>query len=278
MGIISIIGKFVLVIVNLLILLLSIAMIVLGIIVVAGKDIYNNLLDTFRDSLQKVLNDMGVNVDTSNLTFTDVMLPLAYGVIALGVIMGALALLGCIGGCYTLKIILILYVTVTLVFFLIQVAIVIVVYVNKSAFDSTVKPRIKETLNTFADIEGTDPKTMAWNALMNYEQCCGVDSYKDFSEQNKDWPPKRIRNQTVDLLTPVMCCKTKSRDFSCAEKSTATVNNNWLNTGCYDKLFDLVITNSFVISIIAILLAFQFVMIFFTIWILCTMDNKIDII
>lgn len=47
-------------------------------------------------------------MDTSNLTFTDVMLPLAYGVIALGVIMGALSLLGCIGGCYTLKIILIL--------------------------------------------------------------------------------------------------------------------------------------------------------------------------
>lgn len=39
--------------------LLSIAMIVLGIIVVAGKDIYNSLLDTFRESLQKALNDMG---------------------------------------------------------------------------------------------------------------------------------------------------------------------------------------------------------------------------
>lgn len=74
---------------------------------------------------------------------------------------------------------------------------------------------------------------MSVTVMFNFnfqEQCCGVDSFKDFSEQNKDWPPKQIRNKTVDLQTPVMCCKIKSKDFSCAEKNKATKDNNWLNT------------------------------------------------
>ncbi|CAG5121857.1 unnamed protein product [Candidula unifasciata] len=275
MGVISIIGKIVLVLVNILILLLSIAMIICGIIVVAGKDIYNSLLDKFRTTLEEALNNIGVSVDTSNLTFTDIMLPLAYGVIALGVIMGALALLGCIGGCYTLKLVLIVYAIVLLAFFLVQVAIVIVVYADKSAFDGTVKPRIKETLDTFSDVEGTDPKTMVWNAIMAYEGCCGVDSYEDFKNL-KHWPPQQIKNKTVHLITPVMCCKVKSNNITCAERPDESTN--WMNTGCYDKLFDLIVSNSFVITIIAFLFAFQFIVIFFTIWILCTMDNKIDII
>jgi hypothetical protein len=274
MGITSGLGRVVLVIVNMLILLLSIAIIICGIIVVAGKDIYNKLLDTFRDTLEKALNDMGVHIDTSNLSFTEVMLPLAYGVIALGVIMGCLSLLGCIGGCCSSKIVLFVYVIITAGFFLIEIAIVIVVYVDKNAFDGVTKPNIKKSLKRFSDIEGTEPETLAWNALMSYGECCGVDSYRDFEGLEK-WPPKTIRNHTVNLETPVMCCKKHTEDFSCAEKNKVTDDNNWHNTGCYDKLFDMVVKNAFVISIIAILLAFQFIMVFITIWILCTMDNKI---
>lgn len=49
----------------------------------------------------------GLKVDVGDLTFTEVMLPLAYGVIGLGVIIGALSLLGCIGGCYSIKTVLV---------------------------------------------------------------------------------------------------------------------------------------------------------------------------
>jgi len=49
-------------------------------------------------------------------------------------------------------------------------------------------------------------------------------------------------------------------------------------TGCYDKLFDLIMNNEFVISFITVLMLFQAGMIFFTLWIICTMGNKIDIV
>ncbi|XP_012946338.1 tetraspanin-9 [Aplysia californica] len=277
MGVVSIVGKIVLVVVNILILLLSLALLVCGVIVVAGKDIYNSLLDKLEDELQASLTSAGVTVDTSNLSFSDFMLPLAYAIIALGVLMGALSLLGCIGGCYTIKIVLVVYAIVTLALFLVQLVIVILIYADKSAFDSTVKSAIKDTLKDFKGIEGTDATSLAWNALMNYEECCGVDSYTDFTGLS-DWPPATINGNPVNLQTPVMCCKTKSTDYSCAETGTATTANNWLDTGCYDKLFDLIVENAFVITAIAVMLALQFILIFFTIWILCTMDNKIDII
>jgi len=277
MGVISIVGKIVLVVVNILILILSLALLVCGIIVVAGKDIYNSLLDTVEEQLQSALSSAGVTVDTSNLTFSDLMLPLAYAIIALGVVMGALSLLGCIGGCYTIKIVLIVYAIVTIALFLVQLIIVILVYADKSAFDSTVKSAIKDTLKDYQGIEGTDATSLSWNALMNYENCCGVDSYTDF-QGLANWPPATVGGTAVSLQTPIMCCKTVSSNYACAETGTATTSNNWLDTGCYDKLFDLIVNNAFVITSIAVMLAFQFTLIFFTVWILCTMDNKIDII
>ncbi|RUS75366.1 hypothetical protein EGW08_016856 [Elysia chlorotica] len=277
MGVISIVGKIVLVVLNILILLLSLVMIAVGVIIIAGKDVYKSLLDKFEEDLQAALAKQGLNVDTSSISLTDLIVPVAYALIAIGIIIGALALLGCIGGCYTLKIILIVYVIATGVLFLAQVIIVVIVYADKSAFDNAVKPYLKDTLDNYSGIEGTEAKTLAWNALMNYEQCCGVDSYLDFSGLS-NWPPSTIKGVSVNLKTPLICCRTKSTDFTCAEVGTATTANNYMEVGCYDKLYDLIMDHALVITIIILLLAFQFVMLFFAIWILCTMDNKIDII
>ncbi|GFO24657.1 tetraspanin [Plakobranchus ocellatus] len=277
MGVISIVGKIVLVVLNILILLLSLIMIAIGIIIIAGKDVYNSLLDKFEDDLQESLSSLGLSVDTSDISLTDLILPVAYALVALGIVMGALALLGCIGGCYTLKIVLIVYTIATGVIFLAQVIIVILVYADKSAFDNAVKPRLKDTLDSYSGIEGTDAKTLAWNALMNYEGCCGVDNYQDFQGLST-WPPTSVGGQMVNLQTPVICCRTKSASYACAEVGTATTANNYLEVGCYDKLYNLIMDHALVITIIVLILAFQFVMLFFAIWILCTMDNKIDII
>lgn len=277
MGVISIVGKIVLVVLNILILLLSLTLIAIGVIIIAGKDVYDSLLTKFEDDLQSSFTSLGLTVDTSNISLTDLIIPVAYALVAIGIVMGALALLGCIGGCYTLKIVLVVYVIALGVIFLAQAIIVVIVYVDKSAFDSAVKPHLRDTLKDFSGIEGTDAKTLAWNALMNYEGCCGVDSYEDFSSSSS-WPPSQVGGQTVDLLTPVICCRSKSNDYTCAENGTANTSNNYMEVGCYDKLYDLIIDHALVVTIIVLLLAFQFVMLFFAIWILCTMDNKIDII
>lgn len=281
MGVISLVGKIVLVVVNMLILLLSLALLACGVILIAGKDLYNSLLTSMEDQLKSGLTSAGVSIDTSSFSISDLMLPLAYGVIALGLVMGALALLGCCGGCYTIKIVLVVYVIITGVMFVVQLVIVIVVYTDRSVFDSTAKSYIKGTLDDYAGIEGTDAKSLAWNALMNYEGCCGVDSYADFTGLT-NWPPTTIASTAVsDLKTPIMCCKTiptVSTGYACATNAGASDSLNWQSTGCYDKLFDLLTENTYVKIAFGLMLGFQFVLIFFTIWILCTMDNKIDII
>ncbi|GFS03429.1 tetraspanin [Elysia marginata] len=109
------------------------------------------------------------------------------------------------------------------------------------------------------------------------EGCCGLDSYQDFTGLS-NWPPSQVGGTNVNLKTPVICCRSKSTDYTCAEQGTATTANNYMEVGCYDKLYDLIMGHALVITVIVLLLAFQFVMLFFSIWILCTMDNKIDII
>jgi len=283
MGVVSMVGKVVLVVVNLLLLLLSLALLACGVILVAGKDLYNSLLTSMEDELKAELTSAGLNVNTDDLSFSDLMLPLAYGLIALGLVIGAISLLGCIGGCYTIKIVLLIYAIITTVIFVVQCVIVILIYTDRSAFDSVAKDYIKDTLDKYSGVEGTEAETLAWNALMNYEKCCGVDGYGDFTGLS-NWPPTTIGGYAVtDLQTPIMCCKTLpdfsgTPNYDCAKTGTATTTNNYLNEGCYDKLFDLIVENAFVITAFAILLAFQFVMIFFSIWIMCTMDNKVDII
>jgi len=284
MGVVSIVGKVVLVVINLLILLLSLALIAIGVIIIAGKDLYQSLLDSMEEDLQSSLNSAGLSsVSTEDFSFSDMMVPLAYGLIALGVVMGAISLLGCIGSCYTIKIVLLIYSLITTVIFVVQLILVILIYTDRSAFDSMAKDYIKDTLDDYSGIEGTDAKTLAWNALMTYEKCCGVDGYSDFDGLSK-WPPTTIGGYAVtNLQTPIMCCKTlpnfsSTPTYACAQSGTADSTNNYLNEGCYDKLFDLIVDNAFVITTFAVLLVFQFVMIFFSVWIICTMDNKVDII
>ena len=277
MGCVSVVGAGVLVIVNLLLLLLSLTMVACAGLLLAGNDLSSSLPNTMEGLLQDALKDAGVTVDTDNLSLTGLMQPLAYFLLILGGVMGVIALLGCCGGCCSNKCVLIIYAVITIAIFLAQAVVVTFIYADRSQFDATVKPYIRGTLSDYSGIEGTETDTLAWNALMRYEGCCGVDGFSDFSGL-AHWPPQTVGGVPVhNLYTPIMCCKTVPdvrAGYTCAQTGTANSDNNYLNTGCYDKLFDLIMANDIVLIMFISLFALQFAMAFFSIWVVCKLDDR----
>ena len=282
-GCVSVVGVTVLVLVNLLLMLLSVTMLVCAGLLLAGTDISSSLPDTMEGLLKDALRDAGVtSVDADNLSLTGLMQPLAYLLLLLGGVMGVIALLGCLGGCCSNRCVLVIYAGVTIALFLGQAVAVTFIYADRSTFDAAVKPYILGTLADYSGIEGEETDTLAWNALMRYEGCCGVDGFQDFRGL-AHWPPAAVRGVALhDLYTPLMCCKTVpdvKAGYRCAQTGTANADNNYLNTGCYDKLFDLVMNNEVVLVMFVSLFALQFSMAFFSIWVVCKMgDRKVGVV
>ncbi|XP_021367976.1 uncharacterized protein LOC110459842 [Mizuhopecten yessoensis] len=111
--------------------------------------------------------------------------------------------------------------------------------------------------------------------------CCGVDSYRDLSlatNWGKTYKDKSIplTGKIIGLHTPLVCCKKTERDKlgSGAAASTvgvcatnpATTTSNFEN-GCYDAVWDEIDkSKTAVILILSAIIAFQAVMIFFSLW------------
>ncbi|CAC5390965.1 unnamed protein product [Mytilus coruscus] len=114
------------------------------------------------------------------------------------------------------------------------------------SFDNEITDPVKDGLKSsiqseYQGFNGTNFESIAWNFINQKFACCGVESYQDFTSAT-DW----LYNYTgkgIILVTPLSCCQSlpTSDNFTCAESLSSTVNN--YNTGCFNKLWDIVIGN-----------------------------------
>ncbi|KAK7488283.1 hypothetical protein BaRGS_00020442, partial [Batillaria attramentaria] len=233
-------------------------MFVIGILIHTQPEFSQETLSKLLQQLEQTANSTGVSIDTSAFSVTDVAYSFTIALICFGLFLAAVSVLGLVGVKYSLKPILIVYFVVTLLLFLIQLTIVLIVYIDRDVFDSTVKPHLKDTItDNYSGLDGSDAATQIWNGIMIELKCCGVDSYEDFQEAD-NWD-KELHGYGP-FAAPVACCKETptgpTYDFSCAMAPT-DATSNW-KTGCYGKIWDYLISNSgIVIGIAAVVLCLQ---------------------
>ncbi|KAH3868317.1 tetraspanin-1-like isoform X2 [Dreissena polymorpha] len=279
MGCCQVLCRIFLVLVNIIFLLLGIALFALGLFVRFGSSILNGYLDTVKKSLQESASATGAGtVDLSTLDITGLLFGVALGLIFFGLFLTIIAFLGCCGGCCKFKVLLILYVIICGVLLVAQIVVIGILYGSPKTFHDPAKKALKEQIQSdFQGIAGTDIVSMAWNVVMQFAKCCGVDGYEDFNSAVK-W---NRTYSTYRIDTPLACCKelpSSASTVTCAvlpPSGTASDANSYLDTGCYDKLWEQTLGNSkIVIGVLVGIGVFQLCLILFGIIILVTMREK----
>ncbi|XP_053408747.1 tetraspanin-18-like [Mercenaria mercenaria] len=266
MGCFDGLARLLLVVLNIVFMLAGLAIFVVGFILRYGKTIYEPFLETGITQLEKVTKDTGLaalSVDDINLG--EVMTGLATGLIIGGLALFALSFVGCCGACCKVGFMLWLYIIVLIVFFVGEMVAIGLLYGKPDL----VTDQLKSSLSEYKGIASAEVYSLAWNIIMIQFKCCGVDSYKDFSQATSWNRTLQTTGRTITLETPVACCKTlpsskETSHFNCATKYDISTNNGM--TGCYQTIWDLSMADTaLMVPILVALGIFQIAFIIFAI-------------
>ncbi|CAF3630881.1 unnamed protein product [Adineta steineri] len=258
--------RFVMVAFNIIFFLIGLALIAVGIYVLADP------------SLQKIKKIFPIDGNPELEQGLSYLTVIAIVILVLGGVLLIIGFLGCCGAMKQVKIFLILYGIITGIIILFEVAITIYFVAFKSKFEDQIKPKLKDALqNTYEGPLGLISNTnvskpsgisIAWDFIMYNFQCCGVYNRSDFDGTKKwnrtnIWANASLGNST-NFEYPLTCCNmgnvftTNWNDFNSAQLQSAATcamtGNNTYTIGCYDKFMDLINTAKTWIIIGAVLI------------------------
>lgn len=267
------------VVVNIIFLVLGLVFFAGGLFIRFGSSILDNLVKGVLESIESSLKDAGYgDVDvSSNFSITDLLFGVAIGFIVFGLVLVIITVFGCCGGCCKIQPCIIIYLVICVVLLLAEITVVVIFFRFPNVFDDPSKQALKDGIQSeYQGLNGTNLNSLAWNFVAQEMDCCGVDNYADFTGAS-GWV---VEYTSYTLKTPLSCCKTlpDTSDFSCADENTATDINNYMNTGCYDKVKGLIFGNVYIVAgtlggigLIQILL-----MVFAVILIVSERNNKVS--
>lgn len=263
------------VVINIIFLVLGLVFFAGGLFIRFGSSVLDNIFKGVLNNLESSLRSSGFgDIDLSgNFSITDLLSGLAIGFIVFGLILVLITLLGCCGGCYKIRPCIILYLVVCVVLLLGEITVVVIFFRFSNVFDNPSKQLLKNSIKSdYQGLNGTNLVSVGWNFVAQQMTCCGVENYDDFTGAN-GWV---VDYTTYTLKTPLACCKTlpDSSDFTCADVNTATDSNNYMNTGCYKKVKDLIFGNVYIVAgALGGIGLIQIVLIIFAV-ILCTSERR----
>lgn len=264
------IGIFVLIIINLNLLSFAVVCLGLGTTILRKSDPYDDVVSAIRFKYDAAVERLGVTEEERSNVFDieDYLQVLAVPFIVVGVIIASVSFMGIIGALCFYQALLQLYTRVSAILLLVEFCLFLFIYDGEP---TVFKREMFQTLQTYSGYKGTDTITGAWNLLMQSLDCCGVESYLDF-QSSDTWLQTDIGVEGKQYVTPVFCCKNKTRDFSCAEKGIANPQNNNMNRGCYKILYNFVFRYPYVQSAFYSVMICQIFVIFFSSWMYMSRD------
>ncbi|KAL4228465.1 hypothetical protein ACF0H5_011512 [Mactra antiquata] len=267
-------GRLVLVVINLVLLLTSLAMTIAGFIIKFGASVFSKYTDSVLDSVKQSAK-VAFDDDISTEQFDFEKLFGFFGVllIVIGVFLLTVSIFGCCGACCKIKMLLMLYAIVLGILVIGQITFVVMFFKYNSVLKGAIRKPLEETLKNYHGLNGTEADSLVWNFLMQQFECCGIEGYEDFSDTK--WFGGEFGN-TENLTMPLACCNDlpEDDDFSCAETIDSDLNN--YNKGCLDALWDELLGQnqlySYIVSIGVIL--FQVILLVFALMLYCKKDEK----
>ncbi|KAL3886984.1 hypothetical protein ACJMK2_026940 [Sinanodonta woodiana] len=276
MGCIQGLGKCIIVFFNILFIIFGFIFTAIGIFLFVGKDFIKQYLDVVKKALEQAATSTGqgsVTIDLDQI-FT-IFQSLAAAFLCFGIFMLVISFLGCCGACCKFKAALMIYAIVLAAILVGLIIVCAIFFANPSIYSAPLKKELKQGIqNEYKGLAGTNLVSMAWNVVMQNFQCCGVDSYSDFTGA-KQW------NDSMTLKAPFACCKTLPKGTSASDTDCGTApdsTNSYYTTGCFQKIWDIAFGNTAIFAgTFAGLLSFMLILLVLSIVLFCEgKSNKVS--
>ncbi|XP_054636331.1 tetraspanin-1-like [Dunckerocampus dactyliophorus] len=170
---------------------------------------------------------------------------IAYLLIAVGAVLLVIGFLGCCGAIRESRCMLLLFFSIVLIIFLIEVAGAVVLLVFKDVaqdlFDS-LETEVQKSLR--AKFGKDESLTSLWNTTMEGFQCCGYKNYTDFNNS-----PFYVQNNG---FYPSYCCNGTDVGGMCSGEAAEASAELGLVDGCFNKLLQLIEDNAVIVAAVAL--------------------------
>ncbi|KAH3692402.1 tetraspanin-1-like [Dreissena polymorpha] len=244
MGFFRSLGRTYIAVINLIFLILSLGLLIVGIVMRVGDKVTQKLMDKGTTKLEQALISSnllaGANID---IDMNEFLKSAAIGVIVAGAILMVISIVGLVSALSKSACLLKLYIFICIVLLIGEIIIVILLYAT-SAIHKQLKKELKDGItNKYSGFSGSDVTTVIWNVVMIQGQCCGVDDYTDFKNGMAWDMTEKSGGVPKTLKTPVACCVNlpASDNLACAETLSQSTNN--YDNGCYDTYWNWTIGN-----------------------------------
>uniref|UniRef100_A0A8C5RVY0 Tetraspanin n=1 Tax=Laticauda laticaudata TaxID=8630 RepID=A0A8C5RVY0_LATLA len=135
---------------------------------------------------------------------------IGYLLIAIGAVLFLLGFLGCCGAQKESKCLLIMFFSIILIIFIIEVAGAVVALVYTSLAESILQATVAKLLKD--NYGKSNPVTEAWNVTMTELKCCGLSNYTDFNDsqfyKETNSYPGQCCNSSISSLSATTCNET----------------------------------------------------------------------
>jgi len=159
------------------------------------------------------------------------MVATSWGLIAIGVLVVLVAFLGCCGACVENSCMMKTYGALLLVFFICEIGVGVAAYVYKGDVQDWIEQEMTKTVPNYGNKEFRSVKT-TWDAIQKASDCCGVEGYKDWTNNTQLSPNKAV---------PVSCCIDQQEPMcgnDMTDKTEEEAKKKIYTTGCVDKVKD----------------------------------------
>lgn len=218
----------------------NIAFAVLGGGVIAVGALIRFNTELFEGYVLDVLTESQVE----GMNLKEIFQSVAIVIMVAGFIVLAIAMIGLLGGCCKIKMMLTIYALVMTKLLVIIIVLMIMTLAMRPQIDAKVKGALQPTLDMYEGWMSTNPVTIGWNYVFHKFSCCGIDSYTDLSTASS-WPVTNVLtpngNTAIAIGAPFFCCKNINGSFpfslgfpstdTCAETPSETISN--YKVGCY---------------------------------------------
>ncbi|XP_024879030.1 tetraspanin-1 isoform X2 [Temnothorax curvispinosus] len=189
--------------------------------------------------------------DFLNQTDADVIQMIAYILILAGALTFIISFLGYCGAMFESRCLLCVYGILILLVLILECVVVGLAFGLKGDVEKGTQDFLKSTIAKYYASSGdkADTVTVAWDGIMSKLHCCGVENFRDFSE-NRNWT---ITGKTV----PDACCIKENdvlKDPTCPINPTAS--NSYYQTGCYQAMMTAIEENAAIVIGVAATLVF----------------------
>ncbi|XP_012528887.1 tetraspanin-1 isoform X1 [Monomorium pharaonis] len=190
--------------------------------------------------------------DFLNKTDADVIKMIAYILIIAGALTFIISFLGYCGAMFESRCLLCVYGILILLVLILECVVVGLAFGLKGDVEKGTQDFLKTTIAKYYTTgDKTDTVIVAWDGIMSKLHCCGVENFRDFSE-NRNW------TVATGKMVPDACCIKENngalKDSTCP--INPTVSNSYYQTGCYKAMMTAIEENAAIVIGVAATLVF----------------------